>query len=83
MTTKLTLSINEGTIRRAKRYAKNHHTSLSALVEHYFSYLAADQIEENEMIGPLVAELSGLIELDSESEIKEEYGKHLVDKYLK
>jgi len=83
MSTKLTLSINENTILRAKRFAKSHGTSLSVLVEQYFSYITADQVQEEEITSPIVRELSGLIELNQDFSVREAYGKHLEDKYLK
>ncbi|MDQ7057524.1 MAG: DUF6364 family protein [Ghiorsea sp.] len=43
MATKLTLSLNEQTIRKAKVWAKEHHASLSGLVENYFESLVSNQ----------------------------------------
>lgn len=37
---KLTLSVDEAVVRRAKRYAAGRGTSVSALVEHYLDLLA-------------------------------------------
>jgi hypothetical protein len=37
---KLTLSVDEDVVRRAKRYAANRGTSVSELVEHYLDLLA-------------------------------------------
>ncbi len=83
MAKKLTLSIDESTIAAAKRYAKHHQTSLSSLVEQYFSYLTSDQIDEEKQISPIVKGLSGIIELDSNYDLKQDYGKYLAEKYLK
>ncbi len=83
MATKLTLSIDENTILRAKRFAKSHSTSLSVLVEQYFSYITSDQVQEADITSPLVSELTGVISVDPKFNIKDEYGKHLEDKYLK
>ncbi len=41
MATKLTLSLNDQTIRKAKVWAKMHHVSLSGLVESYFESLVS------------------------------------------
>ena len=41
MPTKLTLSLNEQTIHKAKIWARQHHTSLSGLVESYFESLTS------------------------------------------
>ncbi len=83
MATKLTLSINENTIKSTKRYAKAHQTSLSSLVEQYFNYLTADQIEEGEQLSPLVSELAGVIDLEQDFDLESEYAIHLEEKYLK
>lgn len=43
--TKLTLSVDERTIRRAKSFAKAHRTSLSKLVSRYLSSLEVEPEE--------------------------------------
>jgi len=43
MATKLTLSLNDETIKKAKVWAKEHHASLSGLVENYFESLVTSQ----------------------------------------
>jgi hypothetical protein len=59
MNTKLTLSIDELVIEKAKHYAAAHKISLSKLVERYFDALdGAVDLE----ITPTVRELSGLVE---------------------
>lgn len=83
MAKKLTLSVDENVIVKAKRYARDHQTSLSSMVEHYFAYLTTDQIEERIPLSPLVSELTGIISLEKGFDLKKEYGDHLEEKYLK
>jgi hypothetical protein len=59
MNTKLTLSLDDGVIDKAKQYAKAHKVSLSKLVERYFDSLENDLPLE---VTPAVRELSGIAE---------------------
>ncbi len=80
MDKKLTLSLNEQVIERAKIYAKLHQTSLSKLIESYLSSLVEDKTN-NEEITPLVESLSGVINLPEDFDLREEYTRHLIEKY--
>jgi len=80
MDKKLTLSLNEQVIERAKIYAKQHQTSLSKLIESYLSSLVEDETK-NEEITPLVESLSGVISLPEDFDLREEYTRHLIEKY--
>lgn len=83
MNTKLTLKLDKKTIDRAKRYAQKNKKSLSVMVEKYFNLLSKkDNLTEIE-ISPNVLELSGVIKLSKDTDIKEIYRKHLVEKYFK
>lgn len=83
MNTKLTLKLNKKSIERAKKYARKNKKSLSSMVENYFNIVS----EKNEItdieISPNVLELSGVINLKKRINIKEEYQKHIEDKYSK
>ncbi|MFP4563922.1 MAG: DUF6364 family protein [Spirochaetia bacterium] len=63
MTTKLTLTVSDKAIKSAKRYAKEHGTSLSKLVENYFNRISADNIDGSNLkkIPPITKELTGII----------------------
>lgn len=80
MDTKLTLRLKSEVIERAKRYARNRKTSLSDLIENFLLKITEDQ-ETKEGITPLVKSLSGIIELKEDYRAKDEYRKHLEDKY--
>lgn len=82
MTTKLTLKLSKRTIERAKRYASKNKQSLSLLVENYFNILSDKNAVPEIELSPNVIELSGIIKLGNDIDIKKEYGKHLVEKYL-
>ena len=81
MNTKLTLKLNKAAIENAKSYAKSKRTSLSVLVENYFKSLAKEDKYSESEFSPIVQELSGIIELPDDFDLKEEYTKYLIDKY--
>ena len=81
MNVKLTLNLNRDIIERAKQYARNKNQSLSSLVQNYFIFLAEpNQLDEIE-ISPNVKELSGIIQLDQDFDLKKEYGSYILEKY--
>lgn len=80
MDKKLTLSLNENIIDAAKHYAKSNNMSLSKLIESYLGTLIKREKGENE-ITPLVKSLSGVISIDDDLDIKDEYTQYLIEKY--
>ncbi len=82
MDTKLTLKLDKDIIEQVKIYAQQQQQSLSALVERYFRYLL-DQEHPRTMnhISPTVKELSGIIQIDQDQDIQEEYTTYLLEKY--
>ncbi len=81
MSTKLTLKLNKNAIEKAKLYAKSRHTSLSVLVENYFRALAGEKKHAETELSPIVQELSGIIELPEDFDLKDEYTDYLIEKY--
>jgi len=81
MDKKLTLSLNQKIIERAKRYAKNNNTSLSKMIEVYFDSLTRKEETEEIKITPLVKSLSGVVELPKNFDYKESRSKHLKNKH--
>lgn len=77
---KLTLSLNENIIECANHYAKSNNMSLSKLIESYLGTLTKGEKKKNE-ITPLVQSLSGVISIDDDLDIKDEYAKYLIGKY--
>lgn len=80
MDKKLTLSLNQSIIEKAKVYAKSNNISLSKLIESYLASLTKSDSNKNE-ITPLVKSLSGVIDLPSEFDEKEMYSTYLNGKY--
>ncbi|MGH1435635.1 MAG: DUF6364 family protein [Lewinella sp.] len=80
MDKKLTLSLNERVIERAKVYAQDHKISLSRLIESYLSSLIENKPEEI-TITPLVESLSGLVNIPDEFDYKNDYTDYLLEKY--
>jgi hypothetical protein len=80
MDTKLTLMLNKRIIDRAKAYARRHHKSLSGMVENYFKTLTDASRTHKEEITPLVEEISGVIKLPSDFDLKKDRLRHLEDK---
>jgi len=81
MNTKLTLKLDKDIIERAKSFAKEKHTSLSMLVANYFKSLDEHKDEPDLELSPIVQELSGIIELPEDFNLKEEYTDYLIEKY--
>lgn len=77
MNTKLTLKLNKKAIERAKKYAQKNKQSLSVMVENYFNTITEKDFTEDLQISPNVLELSGIIELPYNFNIKENYSNHL------
>lgn len=82
MDKKLTLSLNQNVIEKAKDYAKRNKTSLSKMIEAYFDSLTNNENNENEIqITPLVESLCGVIELPEDFDYKKSKAKYLIEKY--
>ena len=82
METKLTLRLNDSVIERAKIYAKSQRISLSKMIESYLDSLTREKDTDNKIsITPLVESLSGVINLPSDFDYKNEYADYLTEKY--
>jgi hypothetical protein len=80
MTTKLTLTIDDGVIETAKKYAKMKGKSLSGLVENYLKTLGSQQ-EVGGEISPAILKLKGVIRLPEQYDYKKELTLGLAKKY--
>ncbi|MBI9105259.1 MAG: hypothetical protein JEZ04_00855 [Spirochaetales bacterium] len=69
MSTKLTLTLDEGVIRIAKEYAKEQNTSLSRMVEGYFRRITEEAAEPaiKMDIAPITKKLTGIVRLSQEA----------------
>jgi hypothetical protein len=81
METKLTLRLKKRVIDQAKKYANDHETSLSKLIENYLSAIT-NESRTIEKISPLVQSLSGIVQLSDNEDPKGNYQEHLKEKYL-
>jgi hypothetical protein len=70
MTTKLTLTLDDQVIRKAKRYAKAKGQSVSELVESYFKSIAGQEAEATDELTPKVKSLMGSFKAPKEFDYK-------------
>ena len=82
MNTKLTLTIEQAIIEKAKFYAKDKGRSLSDIIENYLKVLTSEDVKENVAITPLVNSLQGSFKAPEDFNYKEELRKSLSKKYL-
>jgi hypothetical protein len=80
METKLTLRLKKKVIDQAKKYANDHDTSLSKLIENYLSAITNEE-KSIENISPLILSLSGVIQIKENEDSKGKYHDHLNKKY--
>ena len=84
MTTKLTLSVDERVVAKAKRYAKRKKLSLSGIVTKVLEELVAAEEnleQEQKDYSPAIRSLMGIISLPEDFDVKEERYKYLLKKY--
>jgi hypothetical protein len=73
---KLTLSVDDAVIARAKRYAARRDVSVSRLVEDYLAAVTAPA--SNRTTTPVLNAMRGILK----SGDRDDYRRHLVKKYL-
>lgn len=82
MSTKLTLTIEQKIIERAKNYAKAKNRSLSDLIENYLISLTKEDEKESQKLNPIVKSLKGSFKMPKNMDYKKELGKRREEKYL-
>jgi len=83
MNAKLTLTIEQSVIDRAKQYARQKRYSLSGIIENYLKSLAKEVIHGDEIVlSPTVKMLKGSFHAPSEFDYKNELISGLTDKYM-
>ena len=80
MDKKLTLSLDQSVIEKAKIYARTLNISLSKLIESYLAALT-NQEENDPEITPFVRSQSGVIDSPDNFDEKEAYTQYLIEKY--
>lgn len=83
MNTKLTLTIEQEIIKRAKEYAKNQNRSLSDIIENYLKILTKEeQNEKDKKLNPIVKSLKGSFKMPkADMDYKKELRNRLEKKY--
>jgi hypothetical protein len=82
MNTKLTLTIEQTIINKAKIYAKGKGHSLSDIIENYLKVITKEEVKSEIEITPIVRSLKGSFKAPSSFDYKKELAKKLSDKYL-
>jgi hypothetical protein len=82
MNIKLTLTIEDSLIEKAKQYAKGKGRSLSDIVENYLRVITKDESKKVIDSTPIATSLSGSFKAPEDFNYKEELSKGLSKKYL-
>lgn len=83
MNTKLTLTLEQDIIKRAKAYAKDHNRSLSDIIENYLKFLTKEaKVKDSKQLNPVVTSLKGSFKMPKHLDYKKELKKRLEEKYL-
>lgn len=82
MNTKLTLTIEQRIVARAKKYAKKRGRSLSDIIENYLMVITKEERSGAIEITPLTKSLRGSFKAPKDFDYKKELSKELSEKYL-
>lgn len=83
MNTKLTLTIEEDIIERAKNYAKKKNRSLSDIIENYLKALTEkEQKPKEQKLNPIIESLKGSFKMPKDMDYENELRERLEKKYL-
>ncbi|MDG2194629.1 MAG: DUF6364 family protein [Polaribacter sp.] len=82
MNTKLTLTIEQEIIKRAKKYAKIKNRSLSDIIENYLKTLTKEKkAPESNTLSPIIRSLQGSFKMPVHMDYKKELEDRLEKKY--
>ena len=82
MNTKLTLTIEQSIIEKAKKYANREGRSLSGIIESYLKAITNEEKLEKVELTPIVKSLKGSFQAPNDMDYKNELAKSLTKKYL-
>ena len=82
MNTKLTLTIEQEIIEKAKEYAKGKNRSLSDIIENYLRTLTDKKPDEENNLSPTVESLKGSFKPPKSFNYKKQLRNRLEKKYL-
>lgn len=82
MNTKLTLTIQQEVIERAKQYAKGKNRSLSDIIENYLKLLTNKDLKGENELSPIIESLKGSFKIPEDFDYKKELRNRLEKKYI-
>jgi replicative DNA helicase len=82
MNTKLTLTIEQSIIEKAKKYASGKGRSLSDIIENYLKIITKEEQTREVELTPIVKSLKGTFKEPRNFDYKTELSKKLAEKYL-
>lgn len=82
MNTKLTLTIEQSVIEKAKIYARKKERSLSDLIENYLKALTIEESTKESELSPIVSDLKGSFKMPKDFDYKKELTDRLAEKHL-
>lgn len=83
MNTKLTLTIEQEIVQRAKEYAKDRNRSLSDIIENYLKILTKEEkVKDFKKLNPVVKSIKGSFKMPKDMNYKKELRNRLEEKYL-
>jgi replicative DNA helicase len=82
MNTKLTLTIEQSIIEKAKKYASSKGRSLSDIIENYLKIITKEEQAQEVELTPIVKSLKGTFKEPRNFDYKTELSKRLAEKYL-
>ena len=81
MTTKLTILVEEETIKKAKKYSAQTGQSLSKLIENYLNAVTKSSDPESNTFSPRIKRLMGSVKLPKNFDWKTEVEKNVKAKF--
>ena len=82
MNTKLTLTIEQTIIEKAKKYANEKRRSLSDIIENYLKVITKEDTSESIDLTPIVKSLKGYFKATKDLDYKKALTKRLTEKNL-
>lgn len=82
MITKLTLTLEQSIIEKAKKYALGKGRSLSDIIENYLKIITKEEQKREIELTPIVKSLKGTFKEPRNFDYKTELSKRLAEKYL-
>lgn len=82
MNTKLTLTIEQTIIEKAKKYANEKRRSLSDIIENYLKGITKEDTSESIDLTPIVKSLKGSFKATKDLDYKKALTKRLTEKHL-